>query len=551
VPRLPESIDKYKIENLIATGGMGAVYKGIHPTLERSIILKKLTLRGNASIAERFRREAKILIDFRNDFIVDVYDHFKQGGSHYMVMEYVDGVSVQDLIEDHRYLDNTSAAYITLQTAKALSYAHSKEVVHRDIKPANVLISRSGEVKLADFGIASYREDTDQNLTTEGMTLGTPSYMAPEQFENTRTVDGRADIYSLGVMLYEMVTGKKPFPGGFTPELVKKIQQGKFTLPKRFNPSVASDLQRLIRKLMKPKLKHRISRWDKIIALLERYLQRYPEEKIQENLVRLVNGDDALPIKRQKPKGRRNLVLPLILGLLTIGPVALYAGITHVHRRIFTPSGFGEIQIQIDLGAGRDVTSEDLETERQMNLNDLRIQTQFFIDDNAEIPEIEAPLVLLPHRVFFAQNQVQTELNFSSGANSLLSLPRVLAVGDYRLKTVINDRVYWTSFNLPSWESYGKAFKLSIQYDLETSYPLEFSYSVQDSDTGADLQNQVQVYWWDGFNFVPYTRDLALFSGQVHRFRLIAAGYRRQDFSFSVLPEQRSLTLNAALAPLY
>ena len=233
--KIPDRIDKYEIKELIASGGMGEVYKGVHPTLERSVILKKLTLRGNASMTERFRREAKLLMDFRNDYIVDVYDHFVQGRSHYIVMEYVDGASVKDLLESERYFDNASAAYIALYTAKALAYAHRKSVIHRDVKPGNVLISRKGEIKLADFGIATSAdsEADDENLTAEGMTLGTPAYMAPEQFKNSKNVDYRADLYSLGVMMYEMLVGRRPYSGGFSPEVIQQIQRGRYRKPRK------------------------------------------------------------------------------------------------------------------------------------------------------------------------------------------------------------------------------------------------------------------------------------------------------------------------------
>jgi serine/threonine protein kinase len=181
--KIPDKIDKYPIEALVATGGMGAVYRGVHPTLERSVIIKKLTLRGDKSLAERFRREARILMDFRHDHIVDVFDHFTQGRSNYIVMEYVDGLSVKELLEHERYLDGAVAARILLYTARALAYAHRKGVIHRDIKPANILLSRDGDVKLADFGIASNPDAGDDTLTADGATLGTPAYMAPEQFE--------------------------------------------------------------------------------------------------------------------------------------------------------------------------------------------------------------------------------------------------------------------------------------------------------------------------------------------------------------------------------
>jgi len=257
VAKLPESIGKYKVEALIARGGMGAVYKAIHPTLHRPVIIKKLTLRGRKDINERFKREARILMDFRHDGVVNMYDHFKLGSSYYIVLEFVDGASLEDVIKRERYLDNGTAAYILYHTAIALHYAHEKKVVHRDIKPANLLLSKAGEIKLVDFGIAVSDEDADEGLTREGMTLGTPSYMAPEQFQNTKNVDRRADIYSLGVLAYEMMTGKKPFPGGFSSELMSNIQKGKYSNPRKFNPGIHPVLLRFIRKSMKPKTEWR------------------------------------------------------------------------------------------------------------------------------------------------------------------------------------------------------------------------------------------------------------------------------------------------------
>ena len=235
--RIPPQIGKYRVLSLIAEGGMGAVYKAEHPTLNRFVALKKLSLRGSASFAERFRREARIMMDFKNERIVDVYDHFKEKSSYYIVEEYVDGVSLDRLIRRDRYLPDQTALLIFLECCRALKYAHDQGVVHRDIKPANILISRSGQVKLSDFGIATSTEGEEETLTREGMTLGTLPYMAPEQIRNSRNVDRRADIYAMGAMLYEMVTGKSPFPRSFTPETVHLIQKGKYLPPGQAQPA--------------------------------------------------------------------------------------------------------------------------------------------------------------------------------------------------------------------------------------------------------------------------------------------------------------------------
>ena len=249
-------VGKYEITSKIAEGGMGAVFKAKHPTLNRDVILKKLTLKRSSSITERFKREARLMIDFSNDNIVQVYDHFKEGSSYYIVMEYVDGIDLGDLIKKKRYLSNEMAMMIFNEICKALKYAHERKVIHRDIKPANILISKAGEVKLTDFGVAATMEQ-DENLTRTGMTLGTPAFMSPEQISNPSKVDQRADIYSIGVLLYVMVTGQKPFESSFTPQVLTKVSRGRYISPRKINPKIPPQIQRLIKKTMHHKIKKR------------------------------------------------------------------------------------------------------------------------------------------------------------------------------------------------------------------------------------------------------------------------------------------------------
>ena len=213
-------VGKYEVIGKVAQGGMGALYKARHPTLNRIVLLKRLDLRGVGGAVERFRREARLMMDFKNDHIVQVHDHFKEGSHYYIVEEYVDGISLDELIRRERYLSADAAVLILYEVAKALQYAHERGVIHRDIKPGNILISRQGDVKLADFGIATSREEPDQGLTRDGTMLGTIAYTAPEQIDDARSVDPRSDIYSLGVVLYEMLTGRTPYPGAFTGETI-------------------------------------------------------------------------------------------------------------------------------------------------------------------------------------------------------------------------------------------------------------------------------------------------------------------------------------------
>ncbi len=228
------------ILELIGKGGMGAVYKARQPGLDRLVALKILPPRtGNdPGFAERFTREARALARLSHPNIVGVYDFGQVSGAgvppaaggtqpitslHYFLMEYVDGPNLRQ-VERAGKLSPREALQIIPQICEALQYAHDEGIVHRDIKPENVLLDKKGRVKIADFGLAKIlgREPQDFRLTGAGQVMGTPNYMAPEQVEHPQEVDHRADIYSLGVVFYEMLTGELPL-GKFAPPS-RKVQ---------------------------------------------------------------------------------------------------------------------------------------------------------------------------------------------------------------------------------------------------------------------------------------------------------------------------------------
>ncbi len=208
-----------EILELLGRGGMGAVYKARQPALDRIVALKILPSRSSndASFAERFTREARALARLNHPNIVAVYEFGQADGLSYFIMEHVDGVNLRRLQENNR-LAPREALQIVSQICDALQYAHDEGVVHRDIKPENVLVDRKGRVKIADFGLAKIMsaEPEALRLTRDDQVMGTPHYMAPEQVEKPQTVDHRADIYSLGVVFYEMLTGELPL-GKFAP----------------------------------------------------------------------------------------------------------------------------------------------------------------------------------------------------------------------------------------------------------------------------------------------------------------------------------------------
>ena len=212
--RLPE-LERFE---LIGQGGMGAVYRARHRKLDRDVAVKVLdsSLSYNAAFAERFAREARTMAHLDHSNIVRVYDFDHRDDVYYLVMEYVDGVNLRQTIEADG-LEPAQALALVPQICEALQYAHDQGVVHRDIKPENILLDKNGKVKIADFGLAKLVGGGGaRRLTRTEQIMGTPNYMAPEQIENTGEVDHRADIYSLGVVFYELLTGGLPV-GRFPP----------------------------------------------------------------------------------------------------------------------------------------------------------------------------------------------------------------------------------------------------------------------------------------------------------------------------------------------
>lgn len=202
----------------LGEGGMGVVYKARQPQLDRTVAVKILNpkLASDPQFLLRFNREAKALASLSHPNIVQVFDFGREGELVFLVMEYVDGVSLREMMRGGK-LTPEQALKIVPQICDALQYAHSTGVVHRDIKPENILVDRRGTVKVADFGLAKIlSRDDPAPVTRTSLTLGTPHYMAPEQVENLKGVDHRADIYSLGVVIYEMLTGELPI-GRFEP----------------------------------------------------------------------------------------------------------------------------------------------------------------------------------------------------------------------------------------------------------------------------------------------------------------------------------------------
>lgn len=233
---------------------MAKIFLAIQESLGRSVAIKALkpSIALDSAFAIRFEREAQFMASMQHENILHVYDFIKDQDMMYIIMEYVQGIDLYDLLEPQHPLPIDVACIIALQTARALDYIHFRGIIHRDIKPANIMLSDEGAIKLMDFGIA--RDETLSDLTETGTGLGTPSYMSPEQIIGNK-LDARSDLFSLGIVLYQMLTGQKPFVEDSSKSVLQKIRLDKVLSVRKANPLVSAELERILLKCLE-KLPH-------------------------------------------------------------------------------------------------------------------------------------------------------------------------------------------------------------------------------------------------------------------------------------------------------
>lgn len=283
-------IKDYKILSVIGEGGMGKVYRAFHPTLKREIILKELKIRDKET-RERFLREAKVMLDFRHENIVQFYDHFKEGTSTYIAMEYVKGLALNELIIQSEKIPVSLALFILYQAALGLNHAHTKKVIHRDIKPHNLLISETGDVKLIDFGIASQKSEGSDSLTAPGTVIGTPAYMSPEQFSSSKEITYQSDIYSLGVVFYEMITGVRPFKNEYSSEVIESIAKGKYPPVQKYVKKIPAVAKKILKKTFNPVAKKRFKTLVPLIKMLKNYFRKYNQYELKASIRLLLKNE--------------------------------------------------------------------------------------------------------------------------------------------------------------------------------------------------------------------------------------------------------------------
>ncbi|MFN8480413.1 MAG: protein kinase [Kouleothrix sp.] len=245
-----QQLGKYQLGQLLGQGGMGAVYRSFHPVLNQPVAVKVMqnTLAADPQAQQRFLREAQVVAGLAHPNIVNIFDVDIQDGRPYIVMEYLDAGSLADRLQAGP-LTQAAALQLAAPLADALEYAHQRGLVHRDLKPANVLLRPDGSPVLADFGLARpVQADSAAQITATGAVMGTLAYMAPEQFSGQPT-DARADIYSFGVMLYEMLTGRLPFTGDSAQIMYGHLQQPPPSL-RVARPDLPDSIEQLVQRML-------------------------------------------------------------------------------------------------------------------------------------------------------------------------------------------------------------------------------------------------------------------------------------------------------------
>ena len=265
---------RYQILRHLARGGMAEVYLARDLLLDRPVALKVLfpEFASDRSFVERFRREARAAANLNHPNIVSIYDWGEDGGTYFIVMEYVDGRTLREVIRGEGPLMAQRAAEIGSEIAAALSFAHRNGVVHRDVKPGNVMIA--GQVKVTDFGIAR-AGDPAESLTQTGAVMGTATYFSPEQAQG-QTVDARTDVYSLGVVLYEMVTGRPPFTGDNPVSIAYQHVRESPEPPSHHNPDIPPSFEAVVLKALAKNKANRYGSAEELRADLIRFRQGVP-----------------------------------------------------------------------------------------------------------------------------------------------------------------------------------------------------------------------------------------------------------------------------------
>ncbi|MBI5359800.1 MAG: tetratricopeptide repeat protein [Planctomycetes bacterium] len=272
---MPTQFGRYTLEKELGQGGMGIVYLAFDPSLKRHVALKIITS-TDKEMLERFQREARAAARLKHPNIAQVYEIGVADKQNFYTMDYIEGTSLEKLIETGEQLDFKYIAHIIYQVAMALNYAHDQKIIHRDIKPANILINEEGSAYIVDFGLAKQLTGLDRSLTMSGSTVGTPDYMSPEQATGDKDIDPRSDIFSLGATLFHCITGKLPFDGEHIYDIFSKILNEEAPAPSSIVRTVPKDLETICLKCMAKEPAKRYQSTMELAMDIQRFLNGEP-----------------------------------------------------------------------------------------------------------------------------------------------------------------------------------------------------------------------------------------------------------------------------------
>ena len=310
---------RYEIRELIGVGGMANVYKAYDVVEARTVAVKILReeYMNNDEFMRRFRNESRAISLLDHPNIVKVYDVIFSNRIQSIVMEYIDGITLKDYIDQEKVLRWKEAVHFTVQILRALQHAHDKGIVHRDIKPHNIMLLSDGTIKITDFGIARFSRSTTKTITDKA--IGSVHYISPEQASGAFT-DARSDIYSLGVMMFEMLTGKLPFEADTLVSVAIKQIQSQPTLPRSINPDIPEGLEEIVMRAMQKdadkryqsaaEMLHDIDEFKRNPAIVFSYKYEQPPQVHIQNELRhqraeQQTGGEQQPMKKEKKPSRR------------------------------------------------------------------------------------------------------------------------------------------------------------------------------------------------------------------------------------------------------